>query len=158
MVDYIPVFKEALDRRRIKYSHHKTVLMFMRHYRYRNNPAVELQMKFVFLLFPARMEAVISIPAALTPEQIASARPLIEEANEDLRHGEIEANNASNCVCFSATFDPLVEEEWCEEAREETHNFIVEFTTDLIPRILLDVFANATGLASVPKDVADNNG
>ncbi len=148
--------KEALDRMQIKYSHHDKVLMFTR--TYRNSRRVEVKMKFIFLLFPARMEAVVSIPVALEPEQIVSARPLLAEANEDLRLGEVCCENPANCICFSGTFEPLVEEKWCTEAREAMQEFIVEYTTDLIPCILLDVFAKATELAEHRIDGTGNNG
>ncbi len=141
MIDYIPLFKEALDKKHIRYYHDETLLVFMR--RYRIDREADLRMRFIFLLFAARMEVIVSIRHALYAEQIALSRPLFEEVNKHLKLGEVDADNPSNFICFSHTFDPLAGEEWWAEAREQMLDFIIDYTTEIVPPVLLGLFARA---------------
>lgn len=150
MTDYIPQLKEALEKRHIKYSLDEKLLVFLRSYR--SDRIADLQMRFIFLLFPARMMVIVSIRHELDSEQIALSRPLLEEANKDLKVGEVDCSNPSNCICFSHSFDPLSGEEWCTEAREQVQEFIVDYTTEIVPHVLLGIFARATGLAATLHD------
>ena len=150
MTDYIPQLKEALEKRHIKYYLDDKLLVFLRSYR--SDRIADLQMRFIFLPFPARMMVIVSIRHALDSEQIALSRPLLEEVNKDLKVGEVDCSNPSNCICFSHSFDPLAEEEWCAEAREQVQEFIVEYTTEIVPPVLLGVFARATAPAATPHD------
>ncbi len=140
MIDYIPLFKETLDRKHIQYCYHEGLLVFTQNYR---NDRVDVQMRFAYLLFPAMMEIFVSIRHPLDSEQVASCRPLLEDANKDLQLGEFGADTPSNCVCFNHTFDPLAGEEWCTEARELAQEFIIEYTTEIVPPVLLGLFARA---------------
>ncbi len=142
MIDYIPLLKEALEKRHIKYYLDEKLLVFLRSYR--SDRIADLQMRFIFLLFPASVMVIVSIRHALDSEQVALSRPLLEEANKDLKIGEVDCSKPSNCICFSHAFDPLVEEEWCEEARVQIQEFIVDYTTEIVPPVLLGIFARAT--------------
>jgi hypothetical protein len=85
MTNYIPLLEAILERKSIRYSRHEKVVVFFRKYSYGK---VEVRMKFAFLLFPAAIEAVVSIPYPLKPEQTIAAGPLIKEANEAIFRGE----------------------------------------------------------------------
>ena len=144
MVDYIRLFKETLDRKHIMYCYDERLLVFTR--KYSSDRMDDLQMRFIFLLFPSSMMVVVSIRHALDPEQVASSRLLFEEANKDLHIGEFSADNRSKYICFSHSFDPLVGEEWCTEVMVQMQEFIIDYTTEIVPPVMLGIFARATGL------------
>lgn len=146
MNEYIPMFRQALERRNIRYSHTNKIAAFMRRY---SDGRIDVQVKYVFVFFPAFIETVVLITKPLSQEQIVAASLPIEEANNELSHGRIDSDNPVNCLRFCGSFDPMARDEWCPEACEQMQEFIVDYTTDIISHILLGIFAGVTGKADM---------
>jgi hypothetical protein len=136
MTDYIPLFESLLERKNIRYSRHGKAVVFFRKYSY---DKAEVQMKFAFLLFPAAIEVVVSIPDFLKPEQMTAAHPLINKVNGYIFGGEFDCDKP-NRLRFCGTFHPLVGYEWLPEIREQLQDFMIEYTTEMIPSVLYDIF------------------
>jgi hypothetical protein len=136
MTDYVPLFESLLERKNIRYSRYEKVVVFFRKYSY---DKAEVRMKFAFLLFPAEIEVVVSIPYSLKPEQMTAARLLIKKVNGYIFGGGFDCDKP-NRLRFCGTFHPLVGYEWLPEIREQLQDFMIEYTTEIIPGILYDIF------------------
>jgi hypothetical protein len=109
-----------------------------------SNDKVDVRIKYVFILFPAKILVLGSVMQPLEPEQAIMSRSLLEETNESVIGGKIECDQTSNHMRYLGTFDPLVSRQWCADAREQFQEFLIEYTLGVIPEILLDIFIRVT--------------
>jgi hypothetical protein len=152
MISYLPLLEAALKKRNIRYSLNNDLIVFTRGY---SNGKMKVRVKFALLLFPADIDVVALVDHPLESEQMVKARLLLEKSNKTIFNGEVDCNHPSHCLRYVGTFDPLNGPEWCEEAREQMQEFIVEYTSGIVPEILLDIFIRAVDSSfQVPEDDA----
>jgi hypothetical protein len=156
MESYIPLLEAALKQRGIPYTLHNGIIVFIRRF---FNDTVDVRMKFTLVLFRAEVEVVASVMQPLEPEQMAKARLLAAKSDKTIYRGEIDCDHPSGCLRYVGSFDPLVGPEWPEEARQQMQEFIVEYTTGIVPEIVLDIFVRAVDPSYlVPEDDETHDG
>jgi hypothetical protein len=140
MPDYIPLLRETLERKNFRYGCEDKVIEFSRNH---SGGREGVPLKFVFVLFPAGIRALVSITSPLRPEQAAVARQLLYVANKCGFQGEFECEAESGLLRFSAIFKPAACGKFCDGSQELSLEFIVDYTTEIVPDILLDIFIQA---------------
>jgi hypothetical protein len=141
MPDYIPLLRETLERKNFPCGCENRVVEFSRSHS--GGDGVEVPLKFVFMLFPAGIRAFVSITSPLQPEQAAVARRLLYVANRCGFQGKFDCETESGLLQFNGTFKPATCDKPCNGSHELSLEFMIDYTTEIVPDILSDIFIQA---------------